>query len=236
MSRLFGDFDDLNSDPLIIKTMETGVLGLERTLFSIKNFDISLFELEEGLRIWSPTRAQLRGRLKYCFPYWRLNQGDESWRRLHPLFFPHLSGIFQRYFPVRNITEDSWMGEGFLPGMPASLGWVGTGPYSRSERSRYDIKRLSLALYGVGRQTSVPGLPLEMRRKASSAWLSESENAILEQIQLSSWQVVDRGGLRTKLAKESAEYFERDNKQWDAINSRLRSGFFKQSDDKDLKP
>jgi hypothetical protein len=236
MSRLSDDFEDLSADPLIIRTMETGVLGLDRTLSAIKTFDISLFELEEGLRMWSATRRELRGRLKYCFPYWRLNQGGDSWDKLHPLFFTHLSDFFQKHFPVRNITEDSWMGEGFLPDVPIPLAWRGTGPYSRSDRSRYDIKRLSLALYMVGRQTNTPGLPYEMRSKVNFSELSKAENITLEEIKKSSLEVVVRGGLRSKLLKESAEHFERENKQWDIINARLMGGFFKRPDDEDVKP
>jgi len=236
MSRLSDDFEDLSADPLIIRTMETGVLGLDRTLFAIKRFDISLFELEEGLRIWSATRSQLSGRLKYCFPYWRLNQGDKSWDKLHPLFFPHLSDLFQKHFPVLNIIEDSWMGEGFLPDIQAPFWWVGSGPYSSSDRSRYDIKRFSLALYAVGTQTNMPGLPYEMRSKANFSSLSEAENVTLEEIKRSSLEVVVRGGLRSKLLQESAEHFEKENKQWDVINARLRGGFLKRPDDEDVKP
>jgi hypothetical protein len=235
MSRLSDDFEDLSADPLIIRTMETGVLGLERTLFAIKRFDISLFELEEGLRMWSASRRELRGRLKYCFPYWGLNQGDKSWEKLHPLFFPYLSDLFQKHFPVRNVIEDTWMGEGFLPDVPFSIGCIGIGPYSASDQSRYDIKRFSLALYAVGRQTNIPGLPYEMRSKANFSYLSEAENLTLEEIKRTSLEVVVRGGLRSKLLKESAEHFEKENKQWDVINARMR-GFFKRPNDEDVKP
>lgn len=236
MRKFKSDFEDLNADPLIIKTMETGVRGLELTLSAIKTFDISLSELEEGLRIWSSTRRGLRGRLKYCFPYWVLNQGDKSWNKLHPLFFPYLADFFYQYFPIRDITEDTWMGEGFLPGLPASHSWERRGPYSRSDQSRYDIRRLSFALYLVSRQTRVEGLPYEQRTKYSYPDLSKTENEILNEILRVSLEINQRGGLRDKLVKESAEHFERENKQWDVINARLRGGFFKRPDDEDVKP
>jgi hypothetical protein len=128
------------------------------------------------------------------------------------------------------------MGEGFLPDIQAPFWWVGAGPYSSSDRSRYDIKRFSLALYAVGTQTNMPGLPYEMRSKANFSSLSEAENVTLEEIKRSSLEVVVRGGLRSKLLQESAEHFEKENKQWDVINARLRGGFYKRPDDEDVKP
>jgi hypothetical protein len=82
----------------------------------------------------------------------------------------------------------------------------------------------------------MPGLPYEMRSKANFSGLSEAENVTLEEIKRCSLEVVVGGGLRSKLLKESAEHFEKENKQWDVINARLRGGFFKRPDDEDVKP
>jgi hypothetical protein len=74
-----------------------------------------------------------------------------------------------------------------------------------------------------------------MRSKANFSYLSEAENLTLEEIKRTSLEVVVRGGLRSKLLKESAEHFEKENKQWDVINARMR-GFFKRPNDEDVKP
>ena len=223
------NYEDLNAGPLSIRTMEVGVLGLERTLSAIQTFDLSVFELEEGLRMWSATRRQLRPSMQYCFPYWSVNQGDKSWEKIHPSLLSRIADMFQRHFPVRNFTEDTWMGEGFIPGVQASHVCVGVGPYSSGDRSRFDIKRFSSVLYSIGRQTFVPGLPYEIRRKVNSACLTEAENLILEEIHRCTLEIEVRGGLRSKLLAESASCFERDDKRWDAINARLRGGFNKKS-------